>query len=226
MSASLTIALCQRNPIVGDIPGNAALIRNARVEAAAAGADLVMFTELVVTGYPPEDLILKPMFQEAAEAMVREIADETGDGGPAVLLGAPWREDGKLYNAALLLDSGEVAAKRYKYALPNYGVFDELRLFEPGPLPGPIAFRDVRLGVMVCEDMWVEEVSECLTESGAQILVVINGSPYARDKPDVRRLSTLIKSVDRTNWSSMARPLYSALTARSVPVPLCSPKIC
>lgn len=194
MSASLTIALCQRNPIVGDIPGNAALIRNARVEAAAAGADLVMFTELVVTGYPPEDLILKPMFQEAAEAMVREIAAETGDGGPAVLLGAPWREDGKLYNAALLLDSGEVAAKRYKYALPNYGVFDELRLFEPGPLPGPIAFRDVRLGVMVCEDMWVEEVSECLTESGAQILVVINGSPYERDKPDVR-LNNAVKQV-------------------------------
>ena len=194
MSASLTIALCQRNPIVGDIPGNAALIRNARAEAAAAGADLVMFTELVVTGYPPEDLILKPMFQEAAEAMVREIAAETGDGGPAVLLGAPWREDGKLYNAALLLDSGEVAAKRYKYALPNYGVFDELRLFEPGPLPGPIAFRDVRLGVMVCEDMWVEEVSECLTESGAQIFAVINGSPYERDKTDVR-LNNAVKQV-------------------------------
>ena len=194
MSGPLTIALCQCNPTVGDIAGNSTLIRGARAEAASAGADLVMFTELVVTGYPPEDLILKPMFQEAAEAAVHEIAGETGDGGPAVLLGAPWREDGNLYNAALLLDGGEVVAKRYKYALPNYGVFDELRVFKRGPLPGPIAFRDVRLGVMVCEDMWVEEVSECLTESGAQILTIINGSPYERDKTGVR-LNNAVKQV-------------------------------
>ena len=197
MSGSLTIALCQRNPTVGDIAGNAALIRAARAEAAVGGADLVIFSELVITGYPPEDLILKPMFQEAAEIAVREIAAETGDGGPAVLLGAPWREDGKLYNAALLLDSGEIAAKRYKYALPNYGVFDEIRVFERGPLPGPIAFRDVRLGVMVCEDMWVDEVPECLAESGAQILTVINGSPYERDKTDVR-LNNAVKQVVET----------------------------
>ena len=197
MSGPLTIALSQRNPTVGDIAGNAALIRAARADAAAAGADLVIFNELVITGYPPEDLILKPMFQEAAEAAVREIAGETGDGGPAVLLGAPWREDGKLYNAALLLDGGEIAAKRYKYALPNYGVFDEIRVFERGPLPGPVAFRDVRLGVMVCEDMWVDEVPECLTESGAQILAVINGSPYERDKTDVR-LNTAVRRVVET----------------------------
>ncbi len=198
MSGPLTIALCQSNPTVGDIPGNAALIRSARAEAAAGSADLVMFAELMVTGYPPEDLILKPMFQEAAEVAVRGIADETSDGGPAVLLGTPWREDGKLYNAALLLDGGKVAAKRYKYALPNYGVFDELRVFKRGPLPGPIAFRGVRLGVMVCEDMWVEEVSECLTESGAQILTVINGSPYERDKIDMR-LNNAVKQVVETN---------------------------
>jgi NAD+ synthase len=186
MVASLTIALCQRNPTVGDIAGNSAMIRAARAEAAAAGADLVVFTELVITGYPPEDLILKPMFQAAAVEAVREIAEETKDAGPAVLLGAPWLEDGKLYNAALLLEGGEIAAKRFKYALPNYGVFDEVRVFARGPLPGPVAFRGVRLGVMVCEDMWVDEVSECLVESGADILTVINGSPYERDKADLR----------------------------------------
>ncbi len=186
MSNTLSIALCQANPTVGDISGNCALIRAGRAEAAAAGADLVVFSELVVCGYPPEDLILKPMFQTAAEAAVRELAAETADGGPAILLGAPWREADKLYNAALLLDGGEIVARRYKYALPNYGVFDEVRTFAQGPLPGPIAFRNLRLGVMVCEDMWVDEVSECLTESGAEILLAINGSPFERDKTDVR----------------------------------------
>ena len=186
MSDTVSIALSQINPTVGDIAGNCALIRAKRAEAAAAGADLVVFSELVVTGYPPEDLILKPMFQTATEAAVAELARETDDGGPAILLGAPWREDDKLYNAALLLDGGEVAARRYKYALPNYGVFDEVRVFTQGPLPGPIAFRGLRLGVMICEDMWVDEVSECLMESGAEILLAINGSPYERDKTDVR----------------------------------------
>ena len=186
MSDTLSIALSQLNPTVGDIAGNCALIRAARAKAAEAGADLVAFSEMVVSGYPPEDLILKPMFQAAAEAAVRELAAETGDGGPAILLGTPWREEGKLYNAALLLDAGEVAARRYKYALPNYGVFDEVRVFAQGPLPGPIAFRGCRLGVMICEDMWVDEVPECLMDSGADVLLAINGSPYERDKTDMR----------------------------------------
>ncbi len=197
MSDTLSIALSQLNPTVGEIAGNCALTRAARAEAAAAGADLVAFSELVVSGYPPEDLILKPMFQAAVEAAVRELATETGDGGPAILLGAPWREEGQLYNAALLLDAGEVAARRYKYVLPNYGVFDEVRVFARGPLPGPIAFRNLRLGVMICEDMWVDEVSECLMESGADILLVINGSPYERDKTDVR-LNSAVARVTET----------------------------
>ena len=196
MSDTVSIALSQINPTVGDLAGNCALIRAKRAEAAAAGADLVVFSELVVTGYPPEDLILKPMFQAAAEAAVAELAAETGDGGPAILLGAPWREDGKLYNAALLLDGGEVAARRYKYALPNYGVFDEVRVFAQGPLPGPIAFRGIRLGVMICEDLWVDDVPECLTESGAEILLAINGSPFERDKTDVRLNNAVARVVD------------------------------
>jgi len=197
MSESIRIALAQLNPTVGDIAGNSALIRVARAEAAQAGADLIVFSELFLTGYPPEDLILKPMFQAAAAAAVRDLAKETAQDGPAILVGAPWLEDGKLYNAALLLNDGEIAARRYKYVLPNYGVFDEVRVFAQGPLPGPIAFGDLRLGVMICEDMWIDEVSECLMESGADILLVINGSPFERDKGDVR-LNNAVARVTET----------------------------
>ena len=117
---------------------------------------------------------------------VRSIGGRAADGGPAMLVGAPLREDGKLYNAAMLLDGGKIAAVRFKHDLPNYGVFDEKRVFNAGPLPGPVNFRGVRLGVMVCEDMWTDEVAECLQESGAEMLVVLNGSPYQQDKWDTR----------------------------------------
>jgi NAD+ synthase len=187
MTDTLTIALAQLNPTLGDVTGNVAKIRAARAEAAAAGADLVVYSELVLNGYPPEDLMLKPAFQEAVSAAIDELAQDTADGGPAMLVGASWHEDGaKPYNAAILLDAGKVVAKRYKYHLPNYGVFDEIRIFSPGPLPGPINFRGVRLGVMVCEDMWFPDVTECLQETGAEILVVPNGSPYELGKVDTR----------------------------------------
>ncbi|HJO73112.1 MAG TPA: NAD+ synthase [Rhodospirillales bacterium] len=186
MIESLAISLAQINPVVGDIDGNAELVRAARREAADGGADLVAFGELAVSGYPPEDLVLKPAFQERVEACLTGLTAETGDGGPALLLGAPWRQDGKLHNAALLLDGGEIAAVRLKHELPNYGVFDEKRVFAPGPLPGPVSFRGVRLGVMMCEDMWIPDVAECLMESGAEILVVLNGSPFESDKLDER----------------------------------------
>ncbi|HEX6956950.1 MAG TPA: NAD+ synthase [Ferrovibrio sp.] len=182
----LVIALAQVSPIMGDIPGNARLIEKARVEAAKGGADLVVFPELVIIGYPPEDLVLRPSVQEACEAAVHELAARTADGGPALLVTSPWRENGKLYNAGLLLEGGKIAVIRYKYDLPNYGVFDEKRVFEPGPMPGPISFRGVRLGVMICEDMWKPDVAECLAETGAEMLLVPNGSPYEADKWDIR----------------------------------------
>src|SRR6476620_25683 len=138
MSDTLAMALAQINPTVGDLAGNAAKIRAAR--AAAGKADIVVYPELVICGYPPEDLVLKPAFQRAVEATVNALAAETGDGGPAMLIGAPWISQGKLYNAALLLEGGRVAATRFKHDLPNYGVFDEKRVFAAGPLPGPIAF--------------------------------------------------------------------------------------
>ncbi|HUC46713.1 MAG TPA: nitrilase-related carbon-nitrogen hydrolase, partial [Hyphomicrobiaceae bacterium] len=141
MTQELAIALAQINPTVGDVTGNLAKIRAARAKAAALKADLVVFSELVLSGYPPEDLVLKPAFQSACRAAVEALARETGDGGPAVLLGTPWLDGGKLYNAALLLADGAILAQRYKVDLPNYGVFDEKRVFAAAPPQGPVNFR-------------------------------------------------------------------------------------
>src|SRR6185312_2658026 len=132
------ITLAQLNPTVGDVEGNAAKARAARVRAAADGADLVVLPELFIAGYPPEDLVKKPAFQSACRAAVEALARETSDGGPAMLVGTPWVDDGKLYNACALLDGGRIAAVSFKANLPNYGVFDEKRLFARGPAAGPV----------------------------------------------------------------------------------------
>jgi NAD+ synthase len=190
-SDRLAIAVAQLNPTVGDIAGNADKARRARADAACDGADLVAFPELFLSGYPPEDLVLKPAFQAACRAKIEELARETADGGPALLIGTPWVEEKKLYNAYCVLDRGAVTAVRLKVNLPNYGVFDERRVFAPGPPSGPVAFRGVRIGIPICEDIWTEwgdyeDVVETLAESGAELMIVPNGSPYARDKDDVR----------------------------------------
>jgi NAD+ synthase len=186
ISDILKIALAQLNAVVGDLAGNAARLRKARAEAAARGADLVVYPELFITGYPPEDLVRKPAFAAAARAMVEALAPETGDGGPGMIVGTIWPEDGKLYNSIALLDGGRIQAVRHKVDLPNYGVFDEKRVFDPGPMPGPVNFRGVRIGVPICEDIWKDEVSECLQETGSELLIVPNGSPFDWPKPEMR----------------------------------------
>lgn len=182
---TLRIAIAQLNPTLGAIEQNVAMARQAHADAKALGADLVVFSELFVTGYPPEDLVLKPAFAQAARVAVEDLARELTD-GPGLLIGTVWPEDGKTYNAAVVIDGGRVVGVRYKVDLPNYGVFDEKRVFEAGPMPGPVDFRGVRIGIPVCEDIWKEDVCECLEESGAEILIVPNGSPFDWKKPDVR----------------------------------------
>ena len=177
---------------MGEVAGNAAKVRARRAEAAAEGAELVIFSEMCLSGYPAEDLVLKGMFLDDVREALEALAGETADGGPALIVGGPWREDGEgllrghVVNAAFLLDGGEIQTYRAKHELPNYGVFDEVRIFKAGPLPGPVNVRGLRLGLMVCEDMWYGDVAECLEESGAEVLAVINGSPFETDKMDER----------------------------------------
>jgi NAD+ synthase len=180
------------NPIVGDPVGNAALVRQARRKAAEIGADLVVASELVLAGYPPEDLVLKPSFVAAVRNQINTLAGETADGGPALIVGAPWQDDDakggeKPYNAALFLDEGKIAAVCAKRELPNYGVFDEVRVFQPGTAATSIPFRGAVLGLCVCEDIWEPDVCVDLKTAGANLLVVINGSPFDHEKIDTRR---------------------------------------
>lgn len=183
----LRIAIAQLNPIMGDIAGNLAKARAARTQAVQNGADLVLFTELFICGYTPEDLVLRPNFVNACEQAIRILATDTEDGGPGVVIGTPLHRDGKLYNAVVILDKGQVLAERFKVDLPNYGEFDEKRVFSSGDLPGPVDFRGIRIGIPICEDIWGDlGVAETLAESGAELLLVPNGSPYQRDKLGLR----------------------------------------
>jgi NAD+ synthase len=178
---SLSICLAQINPTVGDVGHNLSLIRRARDEAADAGADLIVFPELSLAGYPPEDLVLRPSFVEAAAAALRELEVDSRSGRPAVIVGLPWRSGTGLHNAVALVHDGR-AELRCKHELPNYGVFDEKRVFAPGPLPEPVDFGSVRLGLPICEDIWFPAVARHLADRGAQILIVPNGSPFEADK--------------------------------------------
>jgi NAD+ synthase len=192
----IRIAVAQLNPVVGDIAGNLAKAREARADAARHGADLVLFTELFLAGYPPEDLVLKPAFLSACEKAAGEIAKDTADGGPGIIIGVPLKRKSGTHNAVIVADGGKIIAERFKVDLPNYGEFDEKRVFQAGPdMPGPVNFRGIRIGIPVCEDIWGDlAVCETLAESGAEILLVPNGSPYYRGKVDVRH-QIVIKQV-------------------------------
>ncbi|MFO7567876.1 MAG: NAD+ synthase [Enhygromyxa sp.] len=184
---SLRIAVAQLNPIVGDVAGNLALARSVLADPACRDADLVLFSECFLSGYPPEDLILKPAFLAACDEAMRTLAAET-TAGPGVVVGVPLQRETGRHNAVAVLDGGRVIAERYKVDLPNYGEFDERRVFEPGPMPTPVEFRGVKIGAPICEDIWgTLGVCEALARAGAELLLVPNGSPYHRGKLELRR---------------------------------------
>ncbi len=186
MPDTLKITLAQMNQAVGDLAGNASAMLAARATAATAKADLIVFPELNLIGYPPEDLILKPALIERAAAELQKLAQATGDAGPAMLVGSVFIQDAALHNGVALLDGGKIVATRFKHELPNYGTFDEMRLFQPGPLPEPMIFRGTMIGVPICEDIWHPSVCRHLADLGAELLICPNGSPYEIDKDALR----------------------------------------
>jgi NAD+ synthase len=196
----LRIAVAQLNPTVGDVAGNLAKAREARADAARQGADLVLFTELFLAGYPPEDLVLKPAFLKACEKAAEDFAKDTADGGPGVIVGTPLKRKSGTHNSVVVADGGKIIGECYKVDLPNYGEFDEKRVFQAGPeISGPVNFRGIRIGIPICEDIWGDlGVCETLAESGAEILLVPNGSPYYRGKQDVRQ-QVVLKQVIETS---------------------------
>ncbi|HTN15818.1 MAG TPA: NAD+ synthase [Sphingomonadaceae bacterium] len=190
MADTLSITLAQLNQNVGDISGNTESMLKVRAEAGKT--DLVVFPEMHLIGYPPEDLILKPALIERAAAELERLALCTGDGGPAMLVGSVFVRDGALHNGVALLDGGRVTATRFKHELPNYGTFDEMRYFTPGPLPEPVLFRGAMLGLPICEDIWHPDVCRHLADFGAGLFICVNGSPYEIDK-DVLRIDEIAR---------------------------------
>lgn len=188
MADTLTIALAQCNPTVGAIADNCALIRRLRAESAEQSADVVVFPELAVTGYPPEDMVLRPAFQRRAMEAVESLAKDTADGGPAIITGGIWVENGKVHNVLFLLEDGVIRAKQSKVHLPNYGVFDEARVFASAShMPQVVELRGVKVGLIICEDTWSSDVAAALKADGAELLISSNASPYETTKADVRR---------------------------------------
>ena len=185
MTDRLRIAFAQMNQRVGDLEGNAAAMLEVRRQA--GDADLLVCPELQLTGYPPEDLVLKPEFVRRTMEHAERLVDATADPGPAMLIGTIVNEGGQNFNAVLLADDGRVVGRTLKRELPNYGTFDEKRVFASGPIPEPLAFRGVRIGVPICEDIWQEVVCGHLADAGAELLIVPNGSPYELDKDDLRQ---------------------------------------
>jgi len=179
MTTRLKIASIQANPVVGDIPGNLEKAENHYAKAKADGADIIVFSELFIIGYAPEDLVLRPSAVTDCKTACERLAKATKN-GPAIVFSAPWKADGNLYNAALFMRGGEITDIRFKHHLPNYGVFDEARVFTRGPLPQPIDFNGVSIGLPICEDLWQDTVAAHLDRAGAELMISPNGSPWRR----------------------------------------------
>ncbi len=195
MADRFRITLAQLNPTVGDIDGNAAKAAAAWQQGRAAQADLVALPEMFITGYNTQDLVMKPVFHQAAMKAVQALAEDCAE-GPALAIGGPWVEDGKLFNAYLILKGGRIVSKVLKHHLPNETVFDEVRLYDAGPMGGPYAVGNVRIGSPICEDGWHEDVAETLEETGAEFLLIPNGSPYFRNKYDIRLNHMVARTVE------------------------------
>ena len=195
MADRFRVTLAQLNPTVGDLVGNAAKARAAWAEGRKAGADLVALPEMFLTGYNTQDLVMRPVFQQAAMAAAEQLAQDCAD-GPALAIGCPWVDGDKLFNAYLILKDGKISSLCLKHHLPNETVFDEVRIFDVGPLGGPYAVGDTRIGSPICEDGWHEDVAETLEETGAEFLLIPNGSPYYRNKMVVRQNHMVARAVE------------------------------
>jgi NAD+ synthase len=195
MADRFRVTLAQLNPTVGDLVGNAAKARAAWAEGRKAGADLVALPEMFLTGYNTQDLVMRPVFQQAAMAAAEQLAQDCAD-GPALAIGCPWVDGDKLFNAYLILKGGKISSQCLKHHLPNETVFDEVRIFDVGPLGGPYAVGDTRIGSPICEDGWHEDVAETLEETGAEFLLIPNGSPYYRNKMEVRQNHMVARAVE------------------------------
>jgi NAD+ synthase len=196
MTSRFRITLGQLNPTVGDLAGNAALARDAWEQGKAAGADIVALPEMFITGYNAQDLVMKRAFQLDVMTHIEALAADCAD-GPALAIGAPWVEGAELYNAYLILKGGKIASRVLKHELPNETVFDEVRIFDSGPLGGPYSVGNTRIGSPICEDAWHPDVAETLAETGAEFLLVPNGSPYYRGKFETR-LNNMVARVIET----------------------------
>ena len=195
-SSSVSVALAQLNPHLGDVSANCQKLLQMRERAAAKGADIILTPEMFLAGYPADDLLLRADFMDRIEAAISRLAKATADGGPAIIVGAPCRDKDVLYNSAFILDGGKIVARRDKVNLPNYGVFDDKRHFTPGQLQGPVLLRGMRLGIAVCEDIWFPDLCEMLGETGAEIILSLNASPFENAKTDMRMMHAVSRMTE------------------------------
>ena len=196
MTNLVPIALAQLNAHVGNIDANISRLAGARSKAAANGAEIIVTPEMYLSGYPCDDLVLRDDFMNDIAAGIDQLTLLTADGGPAIAVGAPTKDSGSIYNSVFVLDDGKQIARFDKVNLPNYGVFDDKRNFTPGQMPGPIMLRGLKIGFPICEDIWEPDVAECLEESGADLIIAMNASPFDSTKPEKRLQNAIARGVE------------------------------
>ena len=196
MTNPVPIALAQLNAHLGNIDANISRLAGARAKAAANGAEIIVTPEMYLSGYPCDDLVLRDDFMNDVAIGIDQLAELTSDGGPAIVVGAPIRDSGSIYNSVFVLDNGKQIARLDKVNLPNYGVFDDKRNFTPGQMPGPIMLRGLKIGFPICEDIWEPDVAECLEESGADLIIALNASPFDITKPEKRLQNAIARVVE------------------------------